>query len=76
MERGSLLDIILRTYEVRTKMWEGLLDKLRPLDVVGAEDEEFGRILDAIQEAMRDIVPGEWAHAPHLRVSGVDTRGS
>ena len=69
MERGSLLDIILRTYEVRTKMWEGLLDKLRPLDVVGAEDEEFGRILIAIQEAMRDIVPGEWAHAPHLRVS-------
>ncbi|MFA4227897.1 AAA family ATPase [Xanthomonas perforans] len=69
MERGSLLDIILRTYEVRTKMWEGLLDKLRPLDVVGAEDEEFGRILNAIQEAMRDIVPGEWADAPHLRVS-------
>jgi len=69
MERGSLLDIILRTYEVRTKMWEGLLGKLRPLDVVGAEDEEFGRILNAIQEAMRDIVPGEWAHAPHLRVS-------
>ncbi|MCD9125416.1 ATP-dependent nuclease [Luteimonas fraxinea] len=69
MERGSLLDIILRTYEVRARMWEGLLDKLRPLDVVGGEDEEFGKILTAIQNAMRDIVPGEWAHAPHLRVS-------
>lgn len=29
MERGSLLDVILRTYEVRTRMWEGLLDRLR-----------------------------------------------
>ncbi|NIJ16025.1 ATP-dependent nuclease [Sphingobium vermicomposti] len=69
MERGSLLDVILKTYEVRTRMWEGLLDNLRGLDVVGANDPEFGRILTAIQEAMREIVPGEWADAPHLRVS-------
>ena len=69
MERGSLLDIILKTYEVRTRMWEGLLRQLRDLDVVGANDPEFGRILTAIRDAMRDIVPGEWADAPHLRVS-------
>lgn len=69
MERGSLLDIILKTYEVRTRMWEGLLDRLRGLDVVGENDPEFGRILTAIRDAMRDIVPGEWADAPHLRVS-------
>jgi len=69
MERGSLLDIILKTYEVRTRMWEGLLGQLRDLDVVGANDPEFGRILTAIRDAMRDIVPGEWADAPHLRVS-------
>ncbi|MFW2829487.1 ATP-dependent nuclease [Sphingomonas sp. ID0503] len=69
MERGSLLDVILKTYEVRTRMWESLLDNLRGLDVVGANDPEFGRILTAIQEAMREIVPGEWADAPHLRVS-------
>ncbi|MBB3313428.1 putative ATP-dependent endonuclease of OLD family [Rhizobium sp. BK196] len=69
MERGSLLDIILKTYEVRTRMWEGLLRQLRDLDVVGANDLEFGRILTAIRDAMRDIVPGEWADAPHLRVS-------
>jgi putative ATP-dependent endonuclease of OLD family len=69
MERGSLLDVILKTYEVRTRMWEGLLDSLRGLDVVGASDPEFGRILTAIQDAMREIVPGEWADAPHLRVS-------
>ncbi len=69
MERGSLLDIILKTYEVRTRMWEGLLRQLRDLDVVGANDPQFGRILTAIRDAMRDIVPGEWADAPHLRVS-------
>lgn len=69
MERGSLLDVILRTYEVRARMWEGLLDRLRDLDVVGESDPEFGKILVAIRDAMREIVPGEWADAPHLRVS-------
>jgi putative ATP-dependent endonuclease of OLD family len=69
MERGSLLDVILKTYEVRTRMWEGLLGRLRGLDVVGDNDAEFGRILTAIRDAMRQIVPGEWADAPHLRVS-------
>jgi putative ATP-dependent endonuclease of OLD family len=69
MERGSLLDVILKTYEVRTHMWEGLLQRLRHLDVVGESDAEFGVILTAIRDAMREIVPGEWADAPHLRVS-------
>ncbi len=69
MEKGSLLDVILRTYEVRTRVWEGLLGQLRGLDVVGDTDPEFGRILVAIRDAMREIVPGEWADAPHLRVS-------
>ncbi len=69
MERGSLLDVILKTFEVRTRMWEGLLRQLRELDIVGSNDPEFGRILTAIRDAMRDIVPGEWADAPHLRVS-------
>jgi putative ATP-dependent endonuclease of OLD family len=69
MERGSLLDVILKTYEVRTRMWEDLLNKLRTLDVVGENDTEFGVILKAIRDAMREIVPGEWADAPHLRVS-------
>lgn len=69
MERGSLLDVIMKTYEVRTRMWEDLLKKLRTLDVVGENDTEFGLILTAIRDAMREIVPGEWADAPHLRVS-------
>jgi putative ATP-dependent endonuclease of the OLD family len=69
MERGSLLDVILRLYDVRAQMWEGLLSKLRTLDVVGENDAEFGKILSAIDKAMRELVPGEWADAPHLRVS-------
>jgi putative ATP-dependent endonuclease of OLD family len=63
MERGSLLDVILKTYEIRTRMWEDLLKKLRTLDVVGENDKEFGVILAAIRDAMREIVPGEWADA-------------
>jgi putative ATP-dependent endonuclease of OLD family len=58
MERGSLLDVILKTYEIRTQMWEGLLERLRHLDVVGENDAEFGVILTAIRDAMREIVPG------------------
>ncbi|XYJ88714.1 AAA family ATPase [Cupriavidus necator] len=69
MERGSLLDVILKAYEVRARMWEGLLGQLRGLDVVGGDDPDFGLILTAIRDAMREIVPGEWADAPHLRVS-------
>jgi hypothetical protein len=69
MERGSLLDVILKTYEVRTRMWEGLLDSLRGLEVVGVSEPEFGKILIAIRYAMREIVPDEWIDAPHLRVS-------
>jgi hypothetical protein len=39
--RGSLLDVILKTYEVRTQMWEGLLERLRHLDVVGETPRRF-----------------------------------
>lgn len=69
MERGSLLDIILRLHDVRAQMWESLLSKLRALPVAGDDDPEFGKILTTIDAAMRELVPGEWAEAPQLRVS-------
>jgi putative ATP-dependent endonuclease of the OLD family len=59
MERGSLLDIVLRLYDARAQMWEGLLAKLRSVDVVGNGDPEFGKILSAIDTAMRELVPGD-----------------
>jgi putative ATP-dependent endonuclease of OLD family len=69
LERGSLLDIILRLQEKRLQMWEEVLDQLRQLPV--AEKKELGitDILSAVQDSVRSFVPSEWADKPHMRVS-------
>ena len=69
LERGSLLDIILRMQEKRLQMWEEVLEQLRELPV--AEDPELGitDTLQEVQDAVRAIVPSDWARDPHLRVS-------
>lgn len=69
LERGSLLDVILRVQELRPKMWENVLEQLRVLPV--AADPELGitQILSGVQAAIRNFVPSEWASEPHLRVS-------
>ena len=69
LERGSLLDIILRLRELRPKMWEEVLAQLRVISV--ADDPELGisDVLDHVQKAVRSFVPSEWADNPRLRVS-------
>lgn len=69
LEKGSLLDIILRLQEKRLTMWEDVLAELRELAV--AEKEELGvsAILEEIQNAVRKFVPADWAENPHIRVS-------
>jgi putative ATP-dependent endonuclease of OLD family len=69
LERGTLLDIILRVHELRPKMWEKVLEQLRVLPV--ADDPALGitKILSGVQDAIRGFVPSEWAAEPHLRVS-------
>lgn len=69
MERGSLLDIILRIKELRPKMWESLLDELRVLKV--ATDPALGitDVLTDVQEALKEFVPSDWGDAPILKVS-------
>lgn len=69
LERGSLLDIILRLQEKRLKMWEDVLEELRELSV--ADDPELGitDLLEGIQSAVRSLVPSDWADQPHIRVS-------
>lgn len=69
MERGSLLDFVLRAFEIEVQMWENLLEKLRAVPVAGDDNEEFGQVLSSIDSAMKQIVASEWADAPHLRVS-------
>lgn len=69
LERGSLLDIILRLKELRLNMWEDVLGQLRDLAV--AENKELGvtAILEEVQNSIRKFVPSEWAENPHVRVS-------
>jgi putative ATP-dependent endonuclease of the OLD family len=69
MERGSLLDIILRIRELRPKMWEDVLGQLRATSV--ATDPALGirGILEGVQEALRSFVPADWGTEPILRVS-------
>jgi len=69
LERGSLLDIILRLKELRLNMWEDVLGELRELAV--AENDELGvaAILEQVQNSVRKFVPSEWAENPHIRVS-------
>ena len=69
LEKGSLLDIILKLQDKQLRMWESVLAELRVLPV--AENEELGikGILSAVQDAVREFVPAEWANNPHMRVS-------
>jgi len=71
LERGSLLDIILRMQEKRLQMWEDVLQQLRELPV--AENPELGitDTLQQVQAAVQSIVPSDWAHNPQLRVTNL-----
>lgn len=74
LERGSLLDIILRLKEIRPKMWEATLSGLSEFDV--ASDPELGisGVLESINTALQKYVPREWGIQPHLRVSALTRR--
>ena len=69
LERGSLLDIILRLKEVRPQMWEDTIDKLSSFSI--ADDPEIGLsgVLESINTSLKKYVPKEWGVEPHLKVS-------
>ncbi|BAO29703.1 ATP-dependent nuclease [Sulfuritalea hydrogenivorans] len=71
LERGSLLDIILRLKEVRPQMWEDAIGKLSTFSV--AEDPSLGLsgVLQSINNALKKYVPREWGIEPHLKVSNL-----
>ncbi len=71
LERGSLLDIILRLKEIRPQMWEATLRSLASFTV--ASDPELGLsgILESINTALNKYVPREWGIQPHLKVSSL-----
>jgi putative ATP-dependent endonuclease of OLD family len=69
LERGSLLDIILKLRELRPQMWEDILNQLRQLSVADNPALGITEILTSVQDAVRSFVPSEWAENPHMRVS-------
>lgn len=71
LERGSLLDIILRLKEVRPQMWEDTIRTLADFSV--ASDPELGisGVLESINTALKKYVPKEWGIEPHLKVSNL-----
>jgi len=71
LERGSLLDIILRLKEVRPQMWEDTLGTLA--DYSFASDPKLGisGVLESINKALKKYVPKEWGIEPHLKISNL-----
>ena len=74
LERGSLLDIILRLKEIRPKMWEATLAGLSEFDVASDPALGISGILESIDAALKKYVPREWGIQPHLRVSALTRR--
>lgn len=71
LERGSLLDIILRLKEIRPQMWESTISGLASFDVASAPELGITGVLQSINTALNKYVPKEWGVEPHLRVSAL-----
>lgn len=71
LERGSLLDIILRLKEVRPQMWEATLQTLTEMDVAADPALGISPVLKSINGALKKYVPKEWGVEPHLKVSNL-----
>lgn len=71
LERGSLLDIILRLKEVRPQMWEDTLVTLADYSVAADPALGISGVLESINKALKKYVPKEWGIEPHLKVSNL-----
>lgn len=71
LERGSLLDIILRLKEVRPQMWEDTLGTLSAISVASDPVLGISAVLESINTALKKYVPKEWGVEPHLKVSNL-----
>ena len=71
LERGSLLDVILRLKEVRPQMWEGTISTLADYSVASDPDLGISGVLESINTALKKYVPKEWGIEPHLKVSNL-----
>ena len=71
LERGSLLDIILRLKELRPQMWEATLRTLDEIQVASDPKLGISPVLESINTALKKYVPKEWGVEPHLKISSL-----
>ncbi len=71
LERGSLLDIILRLKEIRPQMWEDTISKLEKYSIATDPDLGISGVLESINSSIKKYVPKEWGVEPHLKVSNL-----
>lgn len=71
LERGSLLDIILRLKEVQPQMWESTLRTLSTITVASDPALGISPVLESINTALKKYVPKEWGVEPHLKISSL-----
>lgn len=70
LERGSLLDIILRLYNVRPQMWEEIINRLDEVSIFEkGDDKGISGILESISASFDRYAPKEWSIDPHLKIS-------
>lgn len=60
LERGSLLDTIMRIQGIRTGLWEGAINRLHDLDpAIGADSTDLTDVLHRIESRIRQYIPIE-----------------
>ncbi|RAU47906.1 MULTISPECIES: AAA family ATPase [unclassified Pseudomonas] len=70
LERGSLLDIILRLQDDKNfRIWEGLLVELRQLQVAADPAIGINEILSKVQTSIRGYMPSDDGSDPQMRVT-------
>lgn len=69
LERGSLLDIILRTKGVRTSLWEKTIERLRGLDIE-SDAVEIAPVLRSVEERLSRYIALEFpGHTTKVHIS-------
>jgi putative ATP-dependent endonuclease of OLD family len=71
LEHGSLLDVILRVYEIRPQMWEALISEISKVDVANKEELKIKEIMQKLHLSIKSVVPNNLEITPSMFVSNL-----